>query len=180
MPSLQIESGKHRGKRVRVPEEGVVVGRGEEAGLRIASGEISREHCRLQPDGVALVVTDLGSSNGTLVNGTPIAEPTECRPGDRITIGPVAFSVAGPAKARKKPPAPNVRKASKPDRATDDEIDQWLSEDVPEPAGAAEDTHILKRDDRPALPPPTRTFESVAEEAADIIRRHTEAKAAAP
>ena len=189
MPSLQIDSGKHKGKRLKLPAEGTVIGRGDEADLRIASGEISRLHCRIEPKGDHVLVTDLGSSNGTLVDGSPIVEPTLAGAGARLTIGPVIFVVAGPGrspasggtKARRKTAVPRLAKSKsadpKTEAATDDDIDSWLTEDVPDKAEPGEDTHILRRDDRPEKPkPPTRTFDSVAEEAADIIRRHFESQ----
>lgn len=183
MSSLQIETGKHKGKRIKLPAEGLVIGRGESAGLRIASGEISREHCRLVPEGDGFRITDLGSSNGTLVDGTPITEPTLAGPGTRVTVGPASFVVVGAsgavARPKRRAASPNVRKAAKKDEATDDEIDQWLAESVPEeekrPPG--EDTKIMRADGRSESPlKPTRHFDSVAEEAADIIRRHHEAQ----
>lgn len=186
MPSLQIESGKHKGKRIKLPADGAVIGRGEEASLRIASGEISREHCRLVPDGNGFTVTDLGSSNGTFINGTPISVPTPAGPGDKLVVGPITFTVVGVGSAAassatrkpaKKGTSPRVKKPSKPDGASDADVNRWLAEDVPDATDDAADTHIINRGSLDLKPKePTRTFDSVAEEAADIIRRHREAQ----
>ena len=56
-------------KSFSVTRDVVVVGRREDCDLRIPLGEVSRKHCRFVKDGDALRVEDLGSSNGTFING---------------------------------------------------------------------------------------------------------------
>ena len=65
----------------------VVVGRGTAAAVRIPDQNLSRRHCQftMAPDG--LVCEDLGSSNGTQVNGQRIQGPQRVSPGDRIQLG---------------------------------------------------------------------------------------------
>lgn len=67
-----------------------VVGRDEDAAIPINSLSISRRHARLtvRPDGAT--VEDLGSKNGTLVNGQRITRPTSLSVGDEILFGDVA------------------------------------------------------------------------------------------
>jgi predicted component of type VI protein secretion system len=69
-----------------------VIGRREDCDLRIPLGEISRKHCRLIRDGDTLRVEDLGSSNGTYVNGQRVQEATVAA-GDTIQVGSLAFVV---------------------------------------------------------------------------------------
>jgi pSer/pThr/pTyr-binding forkhead associated (FHA) protein len=69
----------------------MIVGRRKGCGLRIPSAAVSREHCRLQFSEGILTVEDLGSINGTLLNGAPVAERQTVRPGDRLQVGPVTF-----------------------------------------------------------------------------------------
>jgi predicted component of type VI protein secretion system len=69
-----------------------VVGRREDCDFRIPLGEISRKHCRLIRDGEALRIEDLGSSNGTFVNGERVQE-SALQPGDTLQMGPVTFVV---------------------------------------------------------------------------------------
>ena len=66
--------------------EALVVGRGAGCDLPLADPFLSRQHSRFFHQGDRLLVEDLGSRNGTLVNGLPIAGPTEVRPGDVIQI----------------------------------------------------------------------------------------------
>src|SRR5437763_7551700 len=77
--------------RMRAPE--MLVGRKKGCGLRIPSAAVSREHCRLQFVEGVLTIEDLGSINGTLLNGQPVAERQTIRPGDRLKVGPVTFVV---------------------------------------------------------------------------------------
>jgi pSer/pThr/pTyr-binding forkhead associated (FHA) protein len=69
-----------------------VIGRREDCDFRIPLGDISRKHCRLVKENGSLRVQDLGSSNGTFVNGKRVQE-YEISPGDSIQIGGVAFVV---------------------------------------------------------------------------------------
>src|SRR5690606_4016984 len=75
-----------------VSREVTVVGRREDCDLRIPLSDVSRKHCRLIKDGDVLRLEDLGSSNGTFVNGQRVREAT-LRPGDTVSIGPVSFGV---------------------------------------------------------------------------------------
>src|SRR5438132_241267 len=67
-----------------------VVGRREDCDLRIPLSDVSRKHCRMIVNGEAIKVEDLGSSNGTYVNGERIQQG-ELTPGDTVQIGPVVF-----------------------------------------------------------------------------------------
>jgi pSer/pThr/pTyr-binding forkhead associated (FHA) protein len=69
-----------------------VIGRREDCDLRIPLGEVSRKHCRLIRDGDSLKLEDLGSSNGTFLNGSRVQEAL-LSPGDTIQVGPVVFVV---------------------------------------------------------------------------------------
>ncbi|MCK4341436.1 MAG: FHA domain-containing protein [Phycisphaerae bacterium] len=73
-------------------EEVMTLGRRQDCHLRIPTRDVSRRHCELLIEKRGLVVKDLGSSNGTFVNGKRIAE-TELVPGDHLRIGPVTFIV---------------------------------------------------------------------------------------
>jgi hypothetical protein len=67
---------------------------GREAGLAlslIGESTVSRRHARLERTGDVVVLTDLGSTNGTFVNGERVTEPTTLRPGDSVQFGAVPF-----------------------------------------------------------------------------------------
>ena len=56
---------------------------------------VSRLHASLAVDGGRVVLADLGSSNGTFVNGQRLTQPTALKPGDRIDIGPFSLRFDG-------------------------------------------------------------------------------------
>lgn len=69
-----------------------IIGRDEDCDMRVPVAEVSREHCRVEPNSSGgLTVEDLGSSNGTFINGLQVEE-ADMSPGDVLKIGP-AFLV---------------------------------------------------------------------------------------
>jgi adenylate cyclase len=105
-----------------------VLGRKQDCGLRIPTRDVSREHCELTIKGDTLHAKDLGSSNGTFINGKRIAE-ADLKPGDELKIGPVNFIVqidGEPAKIE----APDSRSSAVATAGPDDEEETFeLSED---------------------------------------------------
>jgi hypothetical protein len=66
----------------------LTIGRAAEGGLHLLDDKASREHCVIEPIGPAgHVLRDLGSSNGTWLNGQLLHEATRLRPGDHISVG---------------------------------------------------------------------------------------------
>lgn len=63
------------------------MGRSPYCSVVINSRRVSRQHCALTLRGDTLLVCDLGSSNGTWVNGTPVSSATRIRHGDLIELG---------------------------------------------------------------------------------------------
>jgi len=74
----------------------VIFGRSLEADVRFDDTWTSRFHCRIDNIEGRLIVRDLGSSNGTLVNGDRVEE-SEIGHGDRVTIGISTFELSAPA-----------------------------------------------------------------------------------
>lgn len=73
-----------------VTREMTIIGRREDCDLRIPLGDVSRKHCRMIREADTLRIEDLGSSNGTYVNGQRIQEAI-LQPGDTVRVGPIAF-----------------------------------------------------------------------------------------
>ena len=73
-----------------VAREMTIIGRREDCDLRIPLGDVSRKHCRLIREEDSVRIEDLGSSNGTYVNGQRVQEAI-LQPGDTVRVGPVAF-----------------------------------------------------------------------------------------
>jgi predicted component of type VI protein secretion system len=89
---LVIAKGKTSVKEIPLGAEKILIGRRNDCAVRIPSPLVSRLHCELTQADDRLVVRDLGSSNGTFVNGTKVKEK-ELRSGDTLGVGPLTFIV---------------------------------------------------------------------------------------
>ena len=69
-----------------------VIGRGQDADLRLPDTGVSRRHGDVRFDGVGAVLHDLGSTNGTLVDGSRITGEVALQPGAVLQIGPYRLS----------------------------------------------------------------------------------------
>lgn len=85
-PSLFVIRGARLGTCLAPGSEPLIIGRAADVDCQFDDGELSRRHCRLVCDGEALWIEDLGSTNGTLVNGT-LVERTRLFDGDHVRIG---------------------------------------------------------------------------------------------
>ena len=91
--SLIIHEGAGTGSQHPVEGE-LILGRERgTADLVIEDPGVSRRHARVLPDNGALVVEDLGSPNGTYVNGRGISGPVEVADGDEVQLGDTVISV---------------------------------------------------------------------------------------
>ena len=72
-----------------------LIGRSTECNLKIASSQVSRAHCRITLGEDTVYVEDLGSANGTLVDGNrlPAHQPTSVVPGAKLVVGPAEFLI---------------------------------------------------------------------------------------
>ncbi len=86
---LIIVEGELAGQEFALERPMVVIGRGKQSDIVLAEQGISRQHASIQHGPQGWILTDLGSTNGTLLNGQPIRaqEPYLLRPGDGVTIG---------------------------------------------------------------------------------------------
>jgi len=66
-----------------------ILGRGEGSSIILNDAKASRRHCEVTVNNGMVMVTDLGSTNGTKVNGTTITSPTVLRGGEQLSIGGV-------------------------------------------------------------------------------------------
>ncbi len=93
MARLRVVSGPNAGQTVDVDEE-IVIGR-VDTDLAIDDDEMSSRHAVVRRHANRLQVEDLGSTNGTFVDGTRIAEPTLLGGGAEIKVGTTVLVVEG-------------------------------------------------------------------------------------
>src|SRR5262245_60564369 len=82
-------------------ETEVTFGRSRASTVAIDHEKVSRQHARLVRRGDTITVEDLGSRNGTFVNGVKIDAPTEVKAGDEIGIGPAVAVVGASSRPRR-------------------------------------------------------------------------------
>ena len=99
-----------------LPSSVTVIGRRKNCDLRIPLESVSRRHCQLDVVDKTLKLRDLGSRNGTFLNGKRIEEQV-LKPGDSIKIGPLLFGmqINGQPEKIVAPPEHGPGKASPPD-----------------------------------------------------------------
>ncbi len=69
------------------------IGRGAGCGVSIDDAHVSKLHARLSPHEGGWLLEDLGSTNGTLLNGSPVTAATPIAAGGRITIGEIVLEL---------------------------------------------------------------------------------------
>jgi pSer/pThr/pTyr-binding forkhead associated (FHA) protein len=100
----------------------VVIGRAVECSLNLQHNAISRRHATIRCGADALVLNDLGSANGTLVNGKKIAGSTKLAAGDVIDLGPYRIAVRPPSAGPTDEGAPAAKDPKEQLRANQSEI----------------------------------------------------------
>jgi pSer/pThr/pTyr-binding forkhead associated (FHA) protein len=91
---LIVIQGKNEGKTIPLAAPVFRIGRSETCHLRPNSERVSREHAEFVSTPEGLVVRDLGSRNGTLVNGRALTGSCALKDHDTVQVGPLIFSVA--------------------------------------------------------------------------------------
>ena len=79
------------GRAHALTDEVVKIGRAVENEIVVSSKRISREHACVRREGWRIILEDLGSTNGTFLNGQRLTEAAQLRDGDQIKVGDVQF-----------------------------------------------------------------------------------------
>ena len=126
---LKVVKGKPRGHCLSFPNGEFMFGRGPECDVRPNSDLVSRQHCLLHVTEETVTIRDLGSMNGTLVNGQLVTAARLLNHGDTLQIGPLVLEVmlqthpdtiavlgdtlqAAPEDAKEKPAVPDENSAT--------------------------------------------------------------------
>lgn len=119
--------------RLPVLQGTYLIGRAEDCDLRLSGPTVSRYHCEITYTGHATIVRDLGSKNGTYVNGKRVFGPRVLTVGDQIQVGPLKMAAEElpDLVGSKRPPVQSVHEAAA--RLSDSTIAEhdvlsWLAE----------------------------------------------------
>ena len=139
--SLEVVEGAGAGRMVALGP-GATIGRGRDADLVLADELVSRRHAQVVPSGPGAVVEDLGSRNGTFVNGQLIHGPTRLEPGDQLQLGVTLVELRSARQIAEQPSAvhPVPPPLAVPARAPDylaGAAEAGRDDDVTPPAGGA-------------------------------------------
>lgn len=96
--SIRVLRGFYEGLEVPIDRDWVVIGRGRTADVVIAEATMSRAHAAIGFGAEGFFVQDLGSTNGTRVNGRR-TERAGLADGDEVQLGKLRFRVAVPSRA---------------------------------------------------------------------------------
>jgi len=96
-PSLVVIDATDPARKIPVPFNGIVLGRDARLGPPFSTDEfVSRSHVWVRRQGDGVEVTDLGSANGTYVNGIRVRAPTRMQDSDMLRIGRIQLKLAAP------------------------------------------------------------------------------------
>ncbi len=91
---LQVVRGRSATTTLKLTDNVTSLGRHDDCVIRIKSAQVSRRHCELYEVGGQLMLRDLGSSNGTYVNGKRVTGEQSLKHGDELTVGAVTLGVS--------------------------------------------------------------------------------------
>jgi pSer/pThr/pTyr-binding forkhead associated (FHA) protein len=128
---LVVVRGKPEGKVIPLVGATFKIGRGETCHLRPNSEQVSREHAEFAITGNVVSVKDLGSRNGTLVNGKALTtDSCQLKDRDLVQVGPLTFAVSilqdADSSKSKSPSQPSSGGKPSLDDISTDDIDSWL------------------------------------------------------
>lgn len=101
---LEIVEGSEAGKQLSISGP-IDIGREPSLALALDDTQASRRHARISIQNNAVVVEDLGSTNGTYVNDQPIQAPRVIQAGDRVRIGLTVLQLRSPQQVAARPSA---------------------------------------------------------------------------
>jgi len=142
---LRVIQGQPAGKSLTFPAGVYYFGRGAECQIRPNSEWVSRQHCLLRITNQGAFLSDLGSRNGTLVNGVLVHNERRLLHGDHIQIGPLVFEAQIEAVPTSESPTLGA--------PVDTHADLHLAEDLP---GAVVDSSGQDTNDVAPLDKPNR------------------------
>src|SRR5215207_1476493 len=90
-PALVVTSGPQTGQSFTIAGGRIILGRDSDADIVLNSQSVSRHHAALHRDGDAVTIEDLGSTNGTAVNGDRLTGPARLSVADALQLGDIGM-----------------------------------------------------------------------------------------
>ncbi len=90
---LTVLQGSKAGTEIKIHGPECLIGRGDDCHLRTQSDAVSRRHCVIRAAENEVTIKDLGSRNGTFVNGEQVSQEAVLLDGDHLRVGPLEFQV---------------------------------------------------------------------------------------
>jgi pSer/pThr/pTyr-binding forkhead associated (FHA) protein len=90
---LEVGAADGRVREISLSGEEFLIGRGDDCDLCLHDPAISRHHCLIRMRGHETAISDLGSSNGTFINGHRLLSQTKLNTGDTVNLGPFRYVV---------------------------------------------------------------------------------------
>ncbi len=87
MPKLLVRAGLKGHQKFELKPGDTIIGRGDDATLRLPNVSVSRHHCRIEMTPSQALLVDMESQNGTLLNNKPIEAPALLKTGDEVRVG---------------------------------------------------------------------------------------------
>ena len=159
---LVIKSGKHAGKKIPIkPGLDFTIGRDATCQIRLASTDVSRQHCRLRITKNGVRLDDLKSRNGTYLDGFLVQAAVIIRPESTLRVGEMEFQLKSTAPRLPQEPEPDFK---------EDQISSWLTDDG--------ETDEVNLDDSTVIPG-SEVAQELTKTAREELARHPDADEAA-
>ncbi len=150
---LKVLEGAKSGGTIAIKKDRFLIGRSRKCHLCASSNAISRRHCVITRQDASVTIQDLGSRNGTLVNGNRIEQEVEIHSGDELGVGPLRFmlTISHGISNLKRPKAQSVAEVA--DRTVDTHHSNVQEEDISswllgtEPIQSMTETQTIRLDD---------------------------------
>jgi len=150
---VMMNPGPEQGKVVSIERFPFLVGRDPNCHLRPVSGKVSKRHCALCIQHDRVLISDLGSTNGTFLNDMPVHSETTVQTGDRLRIGPLMFDVM--IELPQAPPTPvpfRIEEQAATGDWTEDDAAEVLLGDMKSGGHVSSDDTTIHRPAKPAAP----------------------------
>jgi len=96
MPHISVLYPEEDRQIAQIPETGLLIGRSSFCDLCLKDEFVSANHCRISLENEVFFLEDLGSTNGTFINGEQIDRKSPLEAGQNVQVGVTVFSILPP------------------------------------------------------------------------------------